>query len=145
MAWLDRTRAGARVRVAELGDLVANPRPARRGRCRLRLAGRPRLTRQGDLRFRVRCVGFERDCKVFGATVRLARSYRVGGRRLRRGTRLFAKRRRIGGLSAVGRFKVSPQTRRLLRRRGAVRLVLTVRMGDAPGVAQRRRAATAVR
>lgn len=128
VAWLDRTCAGARVRVASLAELVAQPRSAPNRRCRLRLATKPRLTPRGDLRFRASCVGFVRDCNVFGATLRLARTYRVHGRVLRKGTRLFAKR--ADRLSSVGRFKLSRQTQRLLRRRGRVRLVLRVRMGD---------------
>lgn len=144
VAWLDRTCGGARVRVALLSDLILRPRRAPTRRCRLRFASRPQLTRQGDLRFRVSCVGFRRDCKVLGATLHLARSYRVGRKWLRRGTRLSAKRRRIGGLSSVGRFRISPQSTRLLRRPGSVRLRLTVRMGD-PDTVVRRRATVAIR
>lgn len=145
VAWLDRTCAGARVRVALLSDLIMRPRAASTLRCGLRLASRPRVTRQGDLRLRVSCVGFTRECKVFGATLHVRRTYRIGEKRLRRGTRLSAKRRRIGGLSSVGRFKISPQTRRLLRRPGGVRLTLRVRMGDFEGTAIRRRATVTVR
>lgn len=145
VAWLDRTCSGARVRVAELADLIASPRRARAARCRLRLAARPRLTRQGDLRLGVSCVGFRRDCSIGGATLRLARGYRVGNKRFPRGTRLFAKRRRHGDdPPATARFKISPQTRRLLRRPGPLRLTVTVHMGD-PDFSERRRSTVAVR
>lgn len=144
VAWLDRTCARARVHVALLSDLVEKPRGAPSRRCRLRLADRPRVTRQGDLRVRVSCAGFRRDCKVFGATVRLARTYRLGGKRLRRGTRLFVRKRRTGGLSSVGKFKLGRQTRRLLRQPGSVRLRLTVRAGD-PEATPKRRVTVTVR
>ena len=143
VAWLDRTCFGARVRVAAVDELIARPRGSRGSRCRLRLIARPSLTRQGELRLRVSCRGFRRDCNVFGATLRLARPYDVGGRRLSRGTRLFAERRQVG-LSSVARFRISRQTRRLLRQPGPVRLALTVRMGD-PDLTERRRTTVTVR
>lgn len=144
VAWLDRTCSGARVRVAQLADLIAKPRPAGRNRCRLKLAGWPRLDRGGDLRLPVSCMGFERDCVVAGATLRLARAYRLGGKRLPRGTRVFAKRRRAGRASSTAIFQISPLTRRLLRRPGPAQLSVTLRIGD-QNFSQVRRAVIRVR
>lgn len=144
VAWLDQTCGGARVRVAALSGLIARPRPARTTPCPLRLAATPRLTRRGDLRLRVSCVGFRRDCSAVGPRLGLARAHRVGDKRLRRGTRLFAKRRQTGRPFSTMTIKISRQTRRLLRRPGPIRLTLSVLTGD-PGFAERRRATVTVR
>lgn len=138
LAWVERTCSGPRVRVADTAALVQRPRlQSREGTCRLRLTGKPRVTRAGGLRLELSCVGFSRACDASGISVRTARPYRAGRRRLRRGTLVAASKRGSSDGGPVS-LRTRPAGRGLLRRRGPIRLVVRAEVFDGL-VAERRR------
>jgi len=130
LAWVERSCAGPRVAFASLEALTASPRGGRLPRCRLRLRGRPRLTRsRRSLVVRFDCTGFYSPCFHKRREVRTARGYRLADRRLRRGTRITLPSP-FPNTSTGARLQLNKTGRRLLRARRAVRVQVAARVGD---------------
>lgn len=130
LAWIERTCAGARIQVSALAELAARPRLKGPRSCRLRLSRRPRTINRGaTLVLRFGCAGFERRCSSRNVSVRTARSYRVGGVRVKRGASIAGSRRGSSGGTPL-RLDVSRVGRRLLRERKELKVVVRARVGD---------------
>jgi len=143
VAWLTERCNGFEVRHSRLDELLRRPNLVRRRQCPLRLRRRPTVDRRGNLILRLSCVGFERGCTGVRFSLRTARAYRVGARRLARGTPLRVVRRSAGRDGGV-RLRLEPTGRRLLRQAGPVRLKVAALIFDLE-TGERRRTTILVR
>lgn len=143
LTWQTRTCDGARVSVATVADLTARPQLAQLERCPLVVYGRPRVTRRGHVALRLDCTGFNAsECFHRGLRIRTARTERLGGRRVRKGTSIgfrFSPVQR-----AVARVRLNRLGRRLARKRGPLRVTVLIIRGD-DTLQQRRRTTLALR
>ncbi len=141
VAWQARGCRGVLLRSKPLDELVTNSRvrPFRRASpCRLLLEERPRTRRRARfVRLPVDCSGFTRDCFLQRTTLRTLRAHKIGGRRVPAGTRVSGDT--LGpALSANPRLLLTPTGRRLVRRRGGIRLGVRTTISDGPVVERRR-------
>jgi hypothetical protein len=123
VAWTARSCNTARIYTATPGARTHRAR----ARCKLRLKSRVLRVRRGRARLRTRCVGFYPSCRLHRLRLRTARSYRIDGHPLRRGTSLLRTRH---GTGRSPRVRLNPTGRRLLKRYGALRTVVGARVTD---------------
>lgn len=147
VAWLDRSCRAAKLRSATLQELMAAPRlrSKRHGRpCRLRLV-RPagRGSYPDYLRLPLNCAGFRAGCVTTATALRTLRAYRLGGRRVPKGTRVDAGRG-DRGRGEKTEVELTTLGQRLLGRPGHIRLGARTIIGDHL-VAERRRGRITVR
>lgn len=115
VTWTERTCRGARIASAPVSELLASP--VRRSRtCRLRV--KPlRANRRGQLPITPVCTGFSRKCEIWLLSLRLAKTYKLGRKKIRAGTRLARITVENDGPQPRPVLQLSRQARRLLAKR----------------------------
>jgi len=115
VAWGGRSCTGAVVFTERHASLIR--RPVRQGPgCRLRLATRPRVAKNGSVTLRPSCAGFSPGCTLDVLGIMAARSSSVGGLRLRAGQRVARIPRNASAGTSV-RVRLTKAARRVLARR----------------------------
>ncbi len=83
------------------------------------------------------CAGFTEDCTTRTTVLRTLRPYRVGGRRIRKGTRITERDRDLDRGNKT-KLKLTRLGQRLLARRGKIRLGARTTISDSAAIERRR-------
>lgn len=142
VAWGGRSCTGAVVFTERYATLMR--RAVRQGPgCRLRLATQPRAAKNGSITLRPRCAGFSRGCTLDVLGVTAARSYSVGGLRLRAGQHVARIPRNASGETSV-QVRLTKAARGVLVRR-SLRIKVRASVAGDRGAAETRTASFVLR